>query len=319
MVIASDLNGSISYNLSTGAVGPDVTRMKTVHHTALSGGWYKTAVRYQFNTGDGGITFRLNVNGAYIGNGSSGVYLSAPQIEAGQTSNAYQPTDGFVVSSTGYGMWSTAGGFGGTMQAPVVSLNNYGLRVESGRGTQTTQIANSILIGNIVAHGTLASNAGGIRITNTGTTSTSGIFGHDAAGNPAFQLKLDGTAQIASFFFDDGDLWAGDSAIGNTNTKVVISSVAQKIALGASANSISTTNNTAGFYVDSLGKFKISDGTNYIIKDSGVLSLALSTFTLTATNLVITSGAANTANITIGTGDTAAGLNSPAGGSDIAF
>ena len=89
--------------------------------------------------------------------------------------------------------------------------------------------------------------------------------------------------------------------------------------MGTSANSISTANATAGFYVDSSGKFKISDGTNYIIKDSGVLTLALSAFTLTATNLVITSGAANTANITVGTGATAAGLNSPAAGSDIAF
>ena len=62
------------------------------------------------------------------------------------------------------------------------------------------------MIGNVVVNGTLATNIGGIRITNTGTTSTSGIFGHDAAGNLAFELKLNGDAKIAAFFFDDGDL-----------------------------------------------------------------------------------------------------------------
>lgn len=168
------------------------------------------------------------------------------------------------------------------MQAPVVALNSYGLRVESGRGVQTTQSANSILIGNIVAHGTLATNAGGIRITNTGTTSTSGIFGHDAAGNPAFQLKLDGTAQIASFYFDDGDLWAGNPAIGAMATSVVISSASQKIALGVLANGITTANTGAGFYVDSSGKFKISDGTNFILKDTGNLTIAVTNFTLSS-------------------------------------
>ncbi len=184
-------------------------------------------------------------------------------------------------------MWSVAGGFGGTMQAPVVSLNNYGLRIEAGRGTATAMIANSIMLGNITGAQT------GVKITMTGTNSTSGIFGYNGTNettNLAFALRVDGTAQIAGFSFGPADMWAGNAVIGSAT--VVINTSTPKIALGATANAITHSNTSAGFYVDGAGNFKISDGTNYIRMTGGALTTVTSNYTLSSGK----TSAADTAN-----------------------
>ena len=54
--------------------------------------------------------------------------------------------------------------------------------------------------------------------------------------------------------------------------------------------------------------------------DTGTIGgFTMSATTLVATNFTVTSGAANTANVTVGTGATAGGINSPNTGTDIAF
>ena len=133
------------------------------------------------------------------------------QIEQGSSVTPYQPTDGTLSASTGYGMWSVAGGFGGTIQNPVVSLNDYGLQVLNA-GHTANLVANSIMIGDIT--GTAAS---AIAVTNTGVNSTSGLFGYTSAGTTSFALKLDGSAQIGGWNFDDTHLWSGNIIIDGAN------------------------------------------------------------------------------------------------------
>lgn len=51
------------------------------------------------------------------------VYLSAPQLEEGNTVTQYQPTDEIVKFSEDYGAWFSRGGIGGTIQNPLLQLN----------------------------------------------------------------------------------------------------------------------------------------------------------------------------------------------------
>lgn len=51
------------------------------------------------------------------------IYLSAPQLEEGDTVTQYQPTDEIVKFSEDYGAWFSRGGIGGTIQNPLLQLN----------------------------------------------------------------------------------------------------------------------------------------------------------------------------------------------------
>lgn len=84
---------------------------------------------------------------------------------------------------------------------------------------------------------------------------------------------------------------------------------------------------------DGNGKFYIGNTTNYLNWDGTTLTIAgsltltsgsvagftLTATTISATNLVLTSGAVNVANITVGTGATAGGINAANISSDIVF
>lgn len=52
--------------------------------------------------------------------------VSAPQLEAGTTPSQYQPTDGTLVYTEDYGAWFNKGGIGGTIQNPLLKLNEDG-------------------------------------------------------------------------------------------------------------------------------------------------------------------------------------------------
>src|SRR3990167_4096075 len=80
---------------------------------------------------------------------------------------------------------------------------------------------------------------------------------------------------------------------------------------------------TSGFYIDGLTGY--AEFSNVFVSGdiqavTGTIGgFTIGSTTISATNLVLTSGAANTANITVGTGATAAGLNSANASGDIAF
>lgn len=101
-------------------------------------------------------------------------------------------------------IWALTGGIGGTYSAPVITLSNYGMKINS-NGTATALTANSIMLGNITG-----SAASGLKLTNTGTNSTSGLFGYNSTPTEIFALRLDGTAQIANWSFDGSKLYTTD-------------------------------------------------------------------------------------------------------------
>lgn len=76
---------------------------------------------------------------------------------------------------------------------------------------------------------------------------------------------------IGGFYLSGDNLWAGEEAVEHANTKVVISSANQKIALGATANSISETTGT-GVFLGGAGTFKAGSTTNYVKFDGTDLS-----------------------------------------------
>ena len=84
----------------------------------------------------------------------------------------------------------------------------------------------------------------------------------------------------------------------------------------------SGTFSSAPFRVDMSGNLTATSATitGTITATAGTIGgFTIGATTITATNLTLTSGAANTANITVGTGSTAGGLNSASVGGDIAI
>lgn len=52
--------------------------------------------------------------------------LTAPQMERGSNASQYQPTDGYLSYVEDYGAWFSKGGIGGTIQNPLLRLNEDG-------------------------------------------------------------------------------------------------------------------------------------------------------------------------------------------------
>lgn len=58
--------------------------------------------------------------------GNKPLLVSSPQLEAGKTASQYQPTDGTLAYVEDYGAWFNKGGIGGTIQNPLLRLNEDG-------------------------------------------------------------------------------------------------------------------------------------------------------------------------------------------------
>lgn len=56
----------------------------------------------------------------------NGMIVTAPQLEAGETASQYQPTDDKLNYTEDYGAWLCKGGIGGTIQNPLLKLNEDG-------------------------------------------------------------------------------------------------------------------------------------------------------------------------------------------------
>jgi hypothetical protein len=57
---------------------------------------------------------------------AAGIKITAPQLEAGTAPSQYQPTDGTLSYVEDYGAWFAKGGIGGTIQNPLLRLNEDG-------------------------------------------------------------------------------------------------------------------------------------------------------------------------------------------------
>lgn len=97
------------------------------------------------------------------------------------------------------------------MQSPVVQLGDYGFKLSSSASSSTGLTTSDIMIGNITGTANSA-----IKITNTGTTSTSGIFGYTSGGSESFALRLNGTSSLAGFDFNENYLEGNDVYVGTS-------------------------------------------------------------------------------------------------------
>jgi len=70
----------------------------------------------------GGINEKLSIGFE----SADSFYLSSPQLEAGSRPSQYQPTDGKLSYVEDYGAWFNKGGIGGTIQNPLLRLNEDG-------------------------------------------------------------------------------------------------------------------------------------------------------------------------------------------------
>ena len=117
-------------------------------------------------------------------------------------------------------LWALTGGIGGTSAAsPVITLANYGMKINNA-GTAHSLGASEIAIGNITG---VANSA--IKLTNTGTNATTGLFGYDASAGELFALRLDGTASVGGLqifpnYIQSSNFVSGSGAIitGNNST-----------------------------------------------------------------------------------------------------
>jgi hypothetical protein len=179
-----------------------------------------------------------------------------------------------------------------------------------------------------ISSGLIAATTGGtIQISNGAWATTAnrrlqlgyissgvyGIRGFDTTGTLAFELS-DTQRMIAGWTFTTTQFTGGNVTLSSSGF----------IKVGTLADATTTATTNSGFYADNSGNVLIKgniSGTNYLkITGGGGIDIKSSTFELTATNLSIVSGIANTANITVGTGATAAGINSASSTTtDIAF
>ena len=77
------------------------------------------------------------------------------------------------------------------------------------------------MIGNITGTANSA-----LKLTNTGTTSTSGLFGYNSAGSEVIRLRLDGNHQLAGWDIVPGKLQydnaAGSIAMDASNQNISV-------------------------------------------------------------------------------------------------
>lgn len=79
--------------------------------------WVKLSVTIPLsNPNNTSLDFSINVLG-------EPVLFTAPQLELGEKSTIYQPTDSTLNDTEDYGAWFNRGGIGGTIQNPLLKLN----------------------------------------------------------------------------------------------------------------------------------------------------------------------------------------------------
>jgi len=125
-------------------------------------------------------------------------------------------------------------------------------------------------------------------------------------GSAGWRIQGSGDVEFNDGTFR-GALSASTIDIGGSDATSFHVDIDGNMWLGAATFNISTN----PFAVSNAGVMRAVSGT--------IGGFTLGSTTITATNLTFTSGAANTANITVGTGATAGGLNAAAAGSDIVF
>lgn len=88
-------------------------------HVAAADGWGRYHCAFRIRESSAPLTIRLEAS-------CEGVMLCSPQMEAGAAPSQYQPTDGTLSYVEDYGAWFSKGGIGGTIQNPLLRLEEDG-------------------------------------------------------------------------------------------------------------------------------------------------------------------------------------------------
>lgn len=88
--------------------------------TEAAGEWRRYKVVFTIGASERS-TFTIGVKSAL-----TGILLTAPQMESGERISQYQPTDDKLSYTEDYGAWFCKGGIGGTIQNPLLRLNEDG-------------------------------------------------------------------------------------------------------------------------------------------------------------------------------------------------
>lgn len=88
--------------------------------TEAAGEWRRYKMTFTVEASERS-TFTIGLKSAL-----TGILLTAPQMESGERISQYQPTDGQLSYTEDYGAWFCKGGIGGTIQNPLLRLNEDG-------------------------------------------------------------------------------------------------------------------------------------------------------------------------------------------------
>lgn len=198
------------------------------------------------------------------------------------------------------------------------------------KGTVTEPTVAIYSSGTIKTHASALSGSAGIVIQ------TDGIYAGTAAqttANANVRILATGSAYFA------GDVTANTGYIGGTTngwqitaglitalgTGLIQTSSSASTGIKIDSTSMRGYNGTAqtvNIATDGSGWFGLTGTRAIEWTTAGVVTIGdwtINASSISATNITLTPGAANTANITVGTGADAGGLNSPAAGTDIAI
>lgn len=92
---------------------------KYIDTLTIKEGWARYSLTFQIKETADLLTVRFET--------SIPLLVCSPQLEFGENVTQYQPTDGKLSDDTqSYGMWACRGGFGGTIQNPLLKMNSDG-------------------------------------------------------------------------------------------------------------------------------------------------------------------------------------------------
>lgn len=248
-------------------------------------------------------------------------------VRTAGTYNAYAPRWAVGNLNGLYGYAATTFGFaaGDPAGTNVTVDATNGFRVRSGGSNKFSADAS----GNLALTGDLVHGTGGVFRSGTVTnfTTGTGVYFDYNAGNPRFrvgnpagnQMKFETSTGVLEV---TGTITASAGAIGGFSLGAdFIRDAANSFGLASTVSGSDDVRFWAGntFANRATAPFRVTEA-GVITATSGTIGgFSLSATTVSATNLTLTSGAANTAHIAAGTGSNLAGLNSANAAGDVAL
>ena len=239
------------------------------------------------NTSISSSEFYLGSDSQFVSGSNGNIEISSSNFHLDNSGNVAM--QGTITATAG-----TLGGF--SIGGGALSSDNFFI---SGSSTGNNFFISSSNF-NVKASGDVTASAldltggqiGGIDISATSVSVGSVLQLKDNGQITGSNVLFTG-GKIGGFHLTSTDLYAGNAALGNSATRIVLGDIGDgetpKFALGASANSISLAGGT-GLYVDGDGDFKIGSTSKFLkyTVSTDKLEIKTGTFELDTTNLDIT-------------------------------